>query len=54
MRISSGQEEVFGKNLAARNARHVGDDALHLMNTVVGQKLGDGVFHTNSGLLKAL
>ena len=39
------QKQVFGQNLAACDAGHVGDDTLHLVDAVFRQKRGNGVVH---------
>ncbi len=43
--LAGGQEQVFGQDLAARDARHVGDHALHLVDAVPGQEFVQGIGH---------
>ena len=48
------QKQVFGQDLAACNAGHVGNDTFDLMDAVLVQKLGDGVVHIGGARFGAL
>ncbi len=42
--VAGVEEQVLGQDLAACDARHVGDDALHFLDAVLGQKVLDAEF----------
>jgi hypothetical protein len=41
--VAGVEEQVLGQDLAAGDARHVGNDALHFVDAVLGEKLAQTV-----------